>query len=171
MALHYSFREGPYGLNNLDDADPQIIGEELSKISLAVKGHLKPKNVVEAASNRRNVLHKFFEWDDKLAAHGYRIDQARILIRAITIQDTTSDNPPRRAFLSIAEDGHSYRSINEVLTSETLQLAVLVAAEKDLRAFESRYAELLDICELVRGARQRLARRISRTKQEEARAQ
>jgi len=162
MPLRYTFRE-PAIFHNNKEADPDAIGQELTRIKDANKGRLMPQTVVEEARNRRNPLHRHFEWNDKTAAEAYRLDQARELIRIIQIEDTDGDKPPRRAFVSVNDDGMSYRGLTEVLSSQSLQLAVLVSAERELRAFETRYNELLDICELVRDARARLRERIQQT--------
>jgi hypothetical protein len=158
--LRYVFRE-PTIFHNNKDADPNVIGGELERIRTENNGRLMPHAVVEEARKRNNPIHRYFEWNDKTAAEAYRLDQARVLIRIIQIEDTDSDKPPRRAFVSVNDDGKSYRGLSEVLSSQNLQLAVLVAAEKELRAFEARYNELLDICELVRDARARLRERIA----------
>lgn len=165
MPIRYVFRE-PTIFHNHKDADPDVIGAELTRIKDANNGRLTPGAVVEEARNRRNPLHRHFEWNDKTAAEAYRLDQARSLIRIIQIEDTDHEGPPRRAFLSVNDDGKAYRGVTEVLSSQTLQLAVLVAAERELRAFEARYNELLDICELVRDARSRLRQRIQQTQGE-----
>ena len=170
MPLRYVFRE-PTIFHNNKDADPDVIGQELTRIKDANNGRLTPQAVVEEARNRRNPLHRHFEWNDKTAAEAYRLDQARSLIRIVQIEDTDRDVPPRRAFVSVNDDGKSYRGIAEVLSSQSLQLAVLVSAERELRAFEARYNELLDICELVRDARSRLRQRIQQTQGESRPAQ
>lgn len=168
--LRYVFRE-PTIFHNHKDADPEVIGNELERIRSENNGRLMPPTVVEQARNRRSPLHRYFEWNDKTAAEAYRLDQARTLIRIVQIEDSESDKPPRRAFVSVNDDGKAYRGLNEVLSSQSLQLAVLVSAEKELRAFESRYTELLDICELVRDARSRLRQRIEQTRPETQPAQ
>jgi hypothetical protein len=166
MPIRYSFKE-PITFHKHEDADPNVIGPELERIISENKGRLTPHVVVDSARNRRSPLHRHFEWNDKVAAEAYRLEQARELIRTIRIEDTEhSDTPPRRAFLSVNDNGTSYRTVNEVLNSQHLQLAVLIAAEKELKAFESRYGELLDICSLVRDARARLRQRIEQTKDE-----
>lgn len=169
MANRYVFRD-PIALHNGKDADPNVIGQELTRIKDANNGRLTPHAVVDEARSRQNPLHRHFEWNDKIAAEAFRLDQARALIRIVRIEDTDDvDKPPRRAFVSVNEDGKAYRGLDEVLSSQSLQLAVLVAAEKELRAFEARYSELLDICELVRDARARLRARIEQ--KQEARPQ
>src|SRR5262245_25898219 len=169
MAFRFVFRE-PSAFLNAKDADPDVIGQELTRIKDANNGRLTPHSVVDEARKRNNPLHRHFEWNDKTAAEAYRLDQARALIRVITIEDTDEQKPPRRAFISVQDDGRAYRSLQEVLSNQSLQLAVLVAAEKELRAFEARYSELMDICELVRDARSRLRSRIEQQR-EQPRAQ
>lgn len=165
MALRYVFKE-PTIFHNSKDADPEVIGQELTRIKDANNGRLTPQTVVDEARRRNNPLHRHFEWNDKSAAEAYRLDQARSLIRIIQIEDTDSEAQPRRAFVSVNDDGKAYRGITEVLSSQSLQLAVLVSAERELRAFEHRYNELLDICELVRDARSKLRQRIQQTQGE-----
>lgn len=146
--------EKPLTLKNAKNADPQVIGEALTKISAATNGKLTPSAVVEAARNRRHPLHRFFEWDDTAAAEKWRQDQARGLIRCVRID--AGDEPPAPAFLSIADrSGTAYRPLAEVLSSVELQLAVLSQAERDLAAFEKRYRDFSDICDLVRAAREK----------------
>ena len=55
--------------------------------SIAAKndGLLKPEDVVEAARPANSPLHTRFTWDDSAAAHQFRLEQARTLIRT-TIQ-------------------------------------------------------------------------------------
>jgi len=57
----------------------------LEKIREANGGLLPPQAVVEAASDPRNPLHSEFTWDNDQAAHLYRLDQARTLIRSVTV--------------------------------------------------------------------------------------
>lgn len=44
-------------------------------------GTLTPEAVLADAADPESVLHDCFEWDDTKAAHQYRLDQARSLIR------------------------------------------------------------------------------------------
>jgi hypothetical protein len=167
MSIRYSFKT-PVTFHKHENADPNVIGNELERITLANNGRLTPHAVVDSARNRRSPLHPHFEWSDKIAAEAYRLDQARELVRTIRIEDTeNSDTPPRRAFLSINDGGTSYRGLAEVLGSNSLQLRVLQAAERELQAFEHRYQELLDVCSIVRAARTKVQERIVETTQQQ----
>lgn|SRR5512135_67862 len=164
--VKYVFRE-LLTLKNAKDADPQKIGERLQKISDTVGGHLTPDAVVEDAKNARSPLHPYFEWDDAKAAKAHRLDQARMLIRAIKIEDVDEEAKP--AFISISEkSGTSYRSFADVQKSAELQDIVLRAAQRDLEAFEKRYRELQDVCELIREARSIVERKRQRKESRQA---
>ena len=46
-------------------------------------GRVTADRVIAAARNPKSALHRYFEWDDKLAAVKFRIEQARELIRNV----------------------------------------------------------------------------------------
>lgn len=160
MATVYTFKtDSPLTIRSAKNADPQRIGEALEAIAKANGGEIIPAAVVESARAQRHPLHRHFEWDDAVAAESFRLDQARSLIRAIHIVDDKKQEPPR-AFLSIADKGGtSYRRLEDVQDSARLQALVLEAAERDLKAFEIRYRELGEICDVIRGAREKIAKR------------
>lgn len=156
--VRYVFKDGPVILKNAEKANPQKIGEALAKLTQQHSGRLEPEFVVSAAKDTKSPLHPHFEWNDKVAAHAYRMDQARAIISLIRV-DEGDGKPPKPAYLSVADNGVSYRSVKEVETSRDLQLIVLRQAERDLRAFENRYHMLADICETVRTAREGIERK------------
>ena len=156
--VKYVFRS-PLTIKHADDADPQKVGETLDEIRIKNNGRLTPEAVVTAAENNRSSLHRYFEWDDSKAAHAYRIDQARELIRAIRVIVDDRDEPVQ-AFMSLKDkDGTAYHSVEDVCGCSQLQLIVLRQAQRDLEAWENRYQEIEDICDLVRAARTKLADR------------
>lgn len=146
--IRYVFRDSPVCLKNAAKADPQAIGEALAKVAAANAQRLEPEAVIETARNAKSPLHKHFDWDDKTAAHAHRLTQARALIRLIRVQDENAGgNVP--AFVSIADNGTSYRPMAEVKSSAALQALVLRQAERDLEAFQRRYRDLVEVCRLV----------------------
>lgn len=167
MMATYGFRpEAPFlaaGLNNFREADAQVIGEELEKISALNDGKLHPGDVIEAAREESSRLHRFFEWNNALAAEKFRENQARLMIRNVYIVNEASPQKELiRSWLNINAGigGHSYRSTSEVINNRHLQLAVLQQAERDLLAWETRYRDLEQICNLIRKARDELRKRI-----------
>jgi hypothetical protein len=158
----YSFKPGPLPLKNAKQADAQAIGEALERLTNENGGRLKPQHLVTAAQNRRHVCHKHFEWDDAKAAAEYRLDQARNLISIIYVETAVIEEPTH-AYVSVRDGiGTAYRSAGEIITNRDLQRLVEAAALRDLEAWETRYADLAAICDMVRAARQRLEEEIAR---------
>ena len=66
-----------------------IIADSLSRIYRKHRG-LEPEVVVQVASDPDHPLHCNFEWDDSVAGHAWRIEQARRLIRSVEVEISTS---------------------------------------------------------------------------------
>jgi hypothetical protein len=145
---------------NAKNADPQIVGEEIDRVRAMGDGELFAPAVVDAARNKKNPLHSFFEWRDDVAAEAYRVEQARELIRLIRVEDKTISGGSSRAFINVRVDsGRSYRSVRDIKESVDLRAAVLAAAERELEAFMVRYSELKEVCEFVEKAQQAVRKR------------
>lgn len=115
------------------------IGEELRKL-----GNFTPKEIVDAARDPRSVLHKYFEWNDSIAAERFRLQQARHLVVAIQVEDSSGD--PYRAFESVViADQRVYVPIEEISKSPELIDQVLNHILKELlywRAKHKRYEHI-----------------------------
>ncbi len=152
--IQYVFKDGPLTFKNAKTAKPQKIGLALAKIEKANAGKLTPRATVAAARDERSALHPHFEWDDAIAAEGYRVEQARTIISAIRVVEDDGLAQPHHAYLSVMDGaGVAYRSHGEIQRSAELQLAVLRQAERDLEAWERRHDDLVGACRLVNQAR------------------
>jgi hypothetical protein len=58
------------------------VQDELQRIAEKYGG-LRPSEVVAEAKSKESPIHSEFEWNDGKAAHAYRLNQARTLIRVI----------------------------------------------------------------------------------------
>jgi hypothetical protein len=47
------------------------------------RGRITPELVLDAARDKRSVLHDCFDWDDTIAAERWRLEQSRELIRSV----------------------------------------------------------------------------------------
>jgi hypothetical protein len=54
-------------------------------------GELTPDAVVEDAKNKTSPLHRYFDWKDREAAHKWRLEQARTLIRGVRFEVETTE--------------------------------------------------------------------------------
>lgn len=157
--VKYAFVDGVVAIPNAKKADPQKIGEALAKVEGESNGLLKPRAVWKAAEGRpRHVLYRHFEWKDVEAAGHWRDQQARILINTIRVVDADDgDKGPAYFNLTQVGSGRAYRSYGDVMANADLQQVMLIAAERDMNAWATRYSELKEICELLKPARKRLS--------------
>lgn len=143
MPVTYGWRPG-----SRINLDPQKAGEALAKLEKAHNGLLEPESIVDAARDERSPLHPHFEWDDHTAAEAYRTDQARELIRALTIDISRSNLEPRpiRAFVNVETGGQQgYVSTPRAMSSAELRRQVIARAWSELEAWRQRHAELTEL--------------------------
>jgi hypothetical protein len=92
--------------------------DEINRIAALNDGRLTPEQVVETASDPDNPLHRLFDWNDSTAAHKYRLDQARALIRSvevrITIETRTITSVAYVRDPALGADEAGYRSVVKV---------------------------------------------------------
>ena len=94
----------------------QSYGERLYELmQINKKQELTAEDVVNDAKEKNVVYHEFFEWDDSIAAHQHRLEQARLLMRSIIkIKIISGKEEPieTRAFhcISIGDNGTSHNA-------------------------------------------------------------
>ncbi len=72
----------------------KLTSDQIDRLTeLEKSGILTPDSVVEDATDPESVLHPLFEWNNDIAAHKYRVDQARTVISSVTVivTSTTAD--------------------------------------------------------------------------------
>lgn len=104
---------------------------ELTRLAKANDGRLTPDNVVDAAEDKASPLHQCFEWDNDAAAHMFRVEQARHLIRSVRVDVTTSHHTVRvPAFVHDPEcerGEQGYVSIRQLSSDEDKSREVVIA--------------------------------------------
>ncbi len=160
--LRYVFKDEPLRLKSGKLADPQKVGEALQAIADQTGGALDPDLVWKAAQTEEHPLHPHFEWDVQKAAESHWRDTACRIIRCVRVVEPDSEAQPP-AWVSInAKGGRSYQPIQRVRESIDFQISVLRQAEADLQAFQARYKEFEDICQLVAEAERKLKERLDK---------
>lgn len=131
-----------------------IVQDELERIRGRNDGLLRPEDVVKAARPKSSPLHDKFDWDDGTAAHNWRLEQARHLIRVfVQVIDTGEGNTESRMFVALSSDrpgGGGYRVLTEVLGDDTLRRALLQDAYEDMRRFTQKYSTLVELTDVFR---------------------
>ena len=123
------------------------VSVELETIRKRSGGILRPADVVAFASDPKTALHARFEWDDTKAAHLYRLEQARAIIRC-SVKVMHDDNPPIRAYVSLVDDrqnGESYRGIGDVMADAGLRETLLSQALREAQSWRQRYEHLREL--------------------------
>lgn len=147
MPVNYGWRPGARIA-----IDAQKAGQALQRIEKAHNGLLEPEMIVDAARSETSPLHDHFQWDDALAAEAHRKDQARELIRNLTVDISRSNIEPRavRAFVNVVDEagGQGYVSTFTAMSSDDLRKQVLTRAWDELEAWRQRHAELTELARI-----------------------
>lgn len=86
------------------DAVAQQYGERIEQLIKANGGKVSPADVVKDAKKQASVFHDYFEWDDSKAAVGYRLVQAREIVRGIvTVVKVAGRDVEQRSFYSVTD--------------------------------------------------------------------
>lgn len=130
------------------------VRDELERIRKHNNGLLRPEDVVEAAKLKSSPLHDKFDWDDGTAAHNWRLEQARRIIRVfVQVIDTGKGMAESRVFVALSSDksiGGGYRVLTDVLDDESLRKVLLQDAYEDMRRFTQKYSTLIELDEVFR---------------------
>ena len=159
--IRYVFRgDEPLRIKNAKTADPQIFGEAMAAVAAKHGGQLDPDDLWREARDELHPLHDHYEWDLQQAAEAHWRETSRVLIRIVRIVDESTNEGHVRAYISVTDrGGASYRTVSDVKSSAVLQALVLQQADRDLAAFERRYSELNEVCDAVRDARKKIAKK------------
>lgn len=131
----------------------KVVVAELRRIAKAHNWQITPENVLDAAQSTTSVLHPYFKWDNAIAAHEYRLHQARILLNHINVSITINkEEKQARAFhviTSFAEDEEplevSYVPLDKILASKVLRDQMLMRALREADQWRKRYETLQEL--------------------------
>jgi hypothetical protein len=161
----YAFKEESI-FKGKSAADPQKVGEIIASLqrSRTREEEIRTAMWKAAQGNPSHPLYPCYEWNVQTAAEAHWDSQSRSIMNAVRIVDDTK--PERdfvKAFHSISVPGIGRRvyTTKEVVRSADLQINLLRQAERELLAFERRYEDLIDICDLIRRARSKVSERLA----------
>lgn len=126
------------------------VGAEFEKIE-ARKGGIVAEDVIEVARDEDNILHNYFEWDDTVAGHKFRLMQARILIKSIevVVDENTKDTMPSYVSIKDKRSGTKmYKNIIKVINDEDDYQYTLERARREFLGYKDKYQKILDIKDL-----------------------
>jgi len=139
-------------LDGIIKVDAQKVGKELESLG----GNLTASKVLDfAKKKKKSELHKHFEWDDAVAGEKYRLQQAREVIRFLTIvkpMSTSSGevNVQIRAYESVpceeASTPRIFVPVDTVLTVPSYKASLFEDISTGIRELQEkgeRYSSLL----------------------------
>ena len=130
-------------------SDPTVIGPYIERMDEACGG-VTPDALLADAESAASPLHSEFIWDDREAAQEHRLNQARYILRSITVR-FEEDKPAVRAFEPIVvrvegqKERQSYEHIARIMDDEDKRRQLLDRAEQEIKDLERKYAALLDL--------------------------
>lgn len=141
-----SWRPGsPFG-----KLDPERVKTELDALHAEADGPLEPEAIPEwARANPDSELYRAFEWNNRKAAHSYRVSQARLLQRSLLVRvvhAATGTETSQPAFVNVVEVDDDERRQGyrpaAVLTPAEHRAARLRGEARFLELFLERTADL-----------------------------
>lgn len=135
--------------SHLSSKQAQKYGEVLFALEERHQG-ITAELILDQATSKLSPLHDWFEWNNKKAAHEYRLEQARVLVRsiAITVQYPDGDRQIR-AFHIVKNGETSYRSITKIQSEEIYRQQIIANAFKELEGWRKRYKDYNELKEAV----------------------
>jgi hypothetical protein len=123
---------------------------ELELIRIQSGGVLQAEDVVAYAKDPDTALHQEFEWDDNAAAHQFRLEQARRVIRlSITVVRNVDEERPVPMYVSLIPDraktGGGYRPFVDVMTDDDHRAQLLKQALGEFNRVRRKYEHLVEL--------------------------
>ena len=128
---------------------------ELERIKKNHDGAVLPEVVLIEAKKSRNPLHREFTWDDSEAAHEYRLEEARRMIRHIEVVYVDMPKSPMRAYEIVTQhavmdvpERKVYRSTDEIMKDPILRDELLARAIRDAITYRKKYHALQELSQV-----------------------
>lgn len=128
--------------DGLFKGDPEKCYEEVQSLE-----NITPENVLAYAEDETTELYKCFEHDDSVAAHKYRLIQARQIIQSFVIVSEKKETQPVRAY-QITTETSVYQPTRLFLQQSDEYSELLKRAKAELAAFKQRYKMLSELEEI-----------------------
>lgn len=143
-----TLQEDPTGAFEQLDTAATDVTVRAALAALENDGRLVPEAVIEAASSPSSPLHRFFTWDDTEAAHEFRKQQARKLIRVVRVvvqqEDLRILTPAYVRDVSRDPSEPGYVSVQQVRSDTEQATATIVYYFSQARGCLTRAVEIAD---------------------------
>jgi hypothetical protein len=144
---HYQWRSG----GPKPTVEAQVYGDFIEELAEgADPGSVATEVIVEQARNRSHPCHDLFDWNEKHAAHLYRLDQARHFVnrlRIVRVEVRSNPTVSDRAFYSVRtpDDHRGYVSHRRIMGNRDLRVQVIEHAKHELESFITKFMAVLTL--------------------------
>ena len=137
----------------MDRKQLRAIEKRLAKLEQLGGGKLKPEVVVEDAKDPKSPYHDLFEWDDSIAGHKYRIEQARLIIKTIKVEVTVDSKTVKTVRYirdpEAASKEQGYVSVVKLKDNKTLAWEALEMELKRAKSLMDRAKDLAVVLDMA----------------------
>jgi len=141
--------KGSYGTSQ----KTTIVLRELKHIEKTHSGTLKPEYVVDSAEHKSSPLHEYFEWDDTVASHKWRLQQASSMIISIyDVRNEIGGKEVRHYANVILRDSEErvFVPTTKVMKDSFLRNQFLQQALQDAKLFQAKYSTLGELASVFK---------------------
>jgi len=152
MKTTYKFK------NRMFKISAKAVGERLSEL-YQKNGFITRKIVLDDAKDNDSPIHLGFDWNDKVAAENWRLEQAGQLIRNLIITVEKPDDKGEtkkvevRVFHNIRDDNNPYNKesnsryiiVNDIMNDPHASDYLLQKAFSDMVAYREKYSNLNEL--------------------------
>lgn len=117
-------------------------GQTFQKAIRPLGDEVTPEEVVNLATDKDSPIHKGFVWNNRVAGHLHRLEQARYYLRSVRVIVEVEDAPPKEEFVHIHvedEDGSRYVATEIVAANESYIGYAMQECVRMLRGLRKRY--------------------------------
>lgn len=137
-------------ISGIYKASADVAGKVCEQLATS-DGGLTPAALVDASRDENAPLHNEFEWNDDVAAEGYRKVQAGGIIRnlCITVQRGNGEVVRDRSFVITPGGESRYTTLDNALSRDDWNKALLKQAHNDMLNFVAKYRRLSELSQVV----------------------
>ncbi len=126
-----------------------IVGQEVEKIEKTY-GSVTAELLVDTARAVTSPIHDLFEWNDAIAAEGFRKQQAAKILCALTIENVQGKEV--RAYVNVSQGAPdpvrrtgTFINVTDAFSDPNKRAIVLQVALRELNELKQKYKELTEL--------------------------
>lgn len=125
----------------------QSFGQALEEIKRNRKAW-NAANVVDYAKPKASPIHDMFEWRNAVAAHEYRLTQARYYMRHLEVTIESNGKDIQMPMAVSFGPGAAYKSTQDVMENKDWRAALISKALKEALAWKERWKHLSELADI-----------------------